>query len=335
VELDNASAPAHVALGEVYVRTGQLDTALSELQLALQLDPAAFDAEFHIGEAFEAQGKFDEAEAAYKSLVNRRPGFPVGFSGLGTFYYRHGQFQRAADQFQAMIDLQPDNFLAYEDLAGVDIAMARYEEAVGVLTKELAHKQTSSAWTNLGNAYMYLKRYPEAADAMLKATQLDPHNDILWRNLGDSYRQIPSRAADATLAYQKALQCATDELTVNPNDTEVLSGIALYHAHLGHKREAGLYISKALQLSPKNSDVLFTSALVYEIIGHRDKALDALAKAFDAGYSLADIEGEPELAGLRADIRYQHWLRLKKSALIVSHNLSDQEVLNEAGSRKV
>ena len=148
--------------------------------------------------------------------------------------------------------MQPDNFLAYEDLAGAYIAMARYEDAVRVLKKELAYKQTSSAWTNLGAAYMYLRRYPEAAEAMEKATELDPHNDILWRNLGDSYRQYPSRAADAILAYRKALQTATDELSVNPNNTEVLSGIALYQAHLGQKGDAELFIAKALRLSPKN-----------------------------------------------------------------------------------
>ena len=158
---------------------------------------------------------------------------------------------------------------------------------------------------------MYLKMFPEAADAMEKATKLEPHNDVLWRNLGDSYRQIPSRIADAPAAYQKALQAATEELNVNPNDTEVLSGIALYHAHLGQPQDAEVFISKALKLAPKSSDVLFTSALVYEIIGHRDRALEAVQRAYDAGYPLADIEGEPELRDLRSDSRYRRWAQEK------------------------
>ncbi len=58
----------------------------------------------------------------------------------------------------------------------------------------------------------------------------------MWRNLGDSYDQIPSRRADARQAYQKALETATEQLKINPKDPEVLSGIALYHAHLGQKR---------------------------------------------------------------------------------------------------
>ena len=154
---------------------------------------------------------------------------------------------------------------------------------------------------------MYLSRYPEAADAMKRATELDPHNDILWRNLGDSYRQIPSRIPDAPAAYEKALQAASDQLSVNPNNTEVLSGIALYEAHLGRKQDAETSLAKALRLSPKNADVLFTSALVYEIIGNRTRALQQIDLAVKSGYSVADVEHEPELGALRSDARYQHW----------------------------
>jgi tetratricopeptide (TPR) repeat protein len=81
--------------------------------------------------------------------------------------------------------LLPDNSMGYHDLGGVLIEMARYDDAIAILKKGLALKQTSDAWSNLGSAYMYLSRYPEAADAMKRATELDPHNDILWRNLGD------------------------------------------------------------------------------------------------------------------------------------------------------
>jgi len=208
-----------------------------------------------------------------------------------------------------MIDLQPDNSMGYHDLGGVYIAMARYDDAIAILKRGLALKETSSAWSNLGSAYMYLNRYSEAVDAMKRATKFDPHNDVLWRNLGDSYRQIPSRASDATSAYEKALQAATDQLNVSPNNAEVLSGIALYDAHLGRKKDAETSISKALGSSPKDSDVLFTSALVYEIIGSRNQALEEIDQAVKSGFSIEDIEHEPELRVLRADSRYQQWLR--------------------------
>jgi tetratricopeptide (TPR) repeat protein len=136
----------------------------------------------------------------------------------------------------------------------------------------------------------------------------------MWRNLGDSYDQIPSRLADARQAYAKALETATEELKVNPGDAEVLSGIALYHAHLGQSDEAQAFLQRALAVSPNNGDTLFTSALVYEIIGHREQALKSLDEAVKAGYSLDEIEKEPELRKLQADPRYQRWLQQKKSS---------------------
>ena len=267
------------------------------------------DAIYLTGEIYEAQGKLSEAEETLKSVVNRRPGYWVGYSGLGGFYYRHGEFAKAVSQFRAMIDLQPDNPMGYHDLGGVYLAMARYEDAIAILKQGLALRETSEDRSNLGSAYIYLNRYPEAVVAMQRATELDPHNDVLWRNLGDSYRLIPSRASEATAAYQKALEAANGLLSVNPKNTEALSGIALYDAHLGRTKEAETSISKALKLSPKDSDVLFTSALVYEIIGNRTRALAAIDQAVKAGYSIEDVQHEPEVAALRSDSRYQHWLQ--------------------------
>jgi tetratricopeptide (TPR) repeat protein len=91
----------------------------------------------------------------------------------------------------------------------------------------------------------------------------------------------------------------------------VLSGIALYDAHLGREKDAETSISKALGLSPKDSDVLFTSALVYEIIGNRKQALEKIDLAVEYGYSIEDVEHEPELRVLRSDSRYRQWLQQK------------------------
>jgi hypothetical protein len=52
--------------------------------------------------------------------------------------------------------------------------------------------------------------------------------------------------------------------------------------------------------------------LVYEIIGNRQKALAAVGEAVAAGYSLEEVEKEPELRALRSDPRYQEWVRSRR-----------------------
>ncbi|HUK43390.1 MAG TPA: tetratricopeptide repeat protein [Candidatus Bathyarchaeia archaeon] len=313
VELNGRLIPVRMSLARVYQRTGQPDRALAEYKSVLDQDPTVTDAELLEGVLYASKGNNQQAEAVYKHAIARHPTYWFGYLDLGTLYYNTGRFNEAIQQYQSAVGLAPDNPTAYYSLGGSYIAVGRYNDAVVVLKKGLAIKPSAGAWTNLGGAYMYLGKWEEAADAMKQAAELSPHNDMMWRNLGDAYDQIPSRLADARQAYQKALELATEQLKVSPKDPDLLSGIALYHAHLGQKEDAEVFIARALQVAPNNSDTLFTSALVYEIIGHRDKALSALQQAAKAGYSVEEIDKEPELRALRSDPRYKVWLGQNRS----------------------
>jgi eukaryotic-like serine/threonine-protein kinase len=305
IELNDRLVAVHITLGRIYQQSGQLDRALAEFHYALKRDPSEIDAQYDLADIYAAQGKNQDAEAAYKAVISRTPRYWLGYSGLGTLYYNQGDFVRAAEQFKAVIDYAPNNAIGYQDLGGAYLGMGKYDEAVKVLTQSISIKETPSTLSNLGSAYMYLGRYQDAANAMLKAATLDPQNHVLWRNLGDSYRQLPSQAAEADKAYEKAAEAAQAQLEINPTNSEALGGLALYQAHLDRNSQAETNIAKALALAPKDSDLLFTSALVYELIGQRDRALTALDQAVKAGFSREEVEREPELRALRSDPRYK------------------------------
>jgi hypothetical protein len=50
---------------------------------------------------------------------------------------------------------------------------------------------------------------------------------------------------------------------------------------------------------------------VYELAGERERALAALGDAIQGGYSLDEIDREPELRKLREDSRYQQLIHPK------------------------
>jgi serine/threonine protein kinase/Tfp pilus assembly protein PilF len=309
VELDDALASVHLALGNVYVRTGQLDDAIKEFRRTLEADPAAIDAYFYLGEAYAGQGKFDLAEENFKTVVNRRSGYWLGHSGLGQFEYAHGRYSEAAEQFRILIELQPDNSLGYQNLGAVRLVQCNYDEAIAVFRRGVERKPTAEIWSNLGSTYLLQGNYNAAAPAMKIAVDLSPKDDVMWRNLGDSYRWIPSLAGSAPAAYRRARELGKARLAVDPNNALSIASIALYDAHLGLASEARANMTKAVTKSPGDDEILFTAALVYEIIGERRQALTALDKAWRAGYSLCIIEKEPELASLRDDSRYRQWVR--------------------------
>jgi Flp pilus assembly protein TadD len=123
--------------------------------------------------------------------------------------------------------------------------------------------------------------------------------------LGDAYACAGGPKDTATTAYSRAVQLGQSRLAVNPNDGETLSVVALYQAKLGDKSKAIANIQKARGIAPASRKVLWESALVYELAGRRTDALTALEGAIHGGQPLDEVRGEPALAALRADPRYQ------------------------------
>jgi eukaryotic-like serine/threonine-protein kinase len=301
-------APVRETLGKIYQQTGKFDEALAEYHRAVELNPMAIGASYRIGKIYASQEKYAQAEEAFKRVIARMPSFWLGYSGLGELYYNQGKFKEAATQYQKVIDLMPDNPLGYEGLGGAYEQMGNYKDAITIFNKGLQVKPSPEIWSDLGAAYMFTGENGKAAEAMRKAVDLNPHDHTLWRNLADSYRQVPSLTSQAPATYAKALEVAQQQLTVNPTDKDALSGAALYEAHLGDATAAKKYITRALQQAPKDSDALFTAALVYEIIGDRQRAVTMLQDSIVAGFSIEDVKREPELQALRADKRYQQML---------------------------
>jgi eukaryotic-like serine/threonine-protein kinase len=312
VALNPDLAPVRETLGKIYEYSGKWDQALAEYRRAVELNPVSVIAPYHIARIYARQGKYTDAEESYKRMIARMPSFWLGYTGLGELYFNLGRFNDAALQYQKVIELMPSNPLGYEGLGAAYEQMGEYQKAITVFNKGLTVSPSAEIWSDLGAAYMFAGENSKAAQAMQKAVERNPHDHMLWRNLADSYRQVPSLANRANETYQKALDTAQQRLAVNPQDAYALSGMALYEAHLGRKPEALAYIDKTLALAPKDGTVLFTVALAYEIIGDRSHALSTLDRSLSSGFSLEDVKREPELQALRSDRRYQQMLSKTK-----------------------
>ena len=309
VALNPNLAPVREALGAVYEQTGKLDEAKAEYRRALELNPTSSTALVHLAKIYFLQGKYPEAEDTLKRVIALNPSYAVGHGQLGQLYYRLGRFKDAAAEFQKVVEGAPDNLNGYTNLGGTMEQMGQYQDAITVFKKGLSVGQNADTWTDLGAAYMFLGENAKAVEAMQKATELKPHDHRLWRNLGDSYRQVPTLAKRAPDTYRKALDLAEQELKVNPNDPGTLEGAALYNAHLGNKAQTQNYIKQALKVAPNDSEVLFTVALAYELIGDRREALNYVKRSVQAGFSVEDVKHEPELLALRTDPKYGTMIR--------------------------
>ena len=311
LKLNNQLGPVYVTLGIIEEGAGRHAAALDALEKARQLEPANPSVFSERGAVQEAMGNLEDAKSSYQAAATLRPGDWASLNALGGFYYRRGRYQDAIPLFQQITQLAPDNSQGYTNLGATYAMLGQNESAAVSFQQSLALRPSASAYSNLGTVYFFLGRCAQAVPLMERASQLTPKSEQVWGNLGDAYACVSGRKRDAESAYRHAVQLGQERLKVNANDGETLSVVALYQAKLGDGTKALDNIQKARHLAPGSRKVQWEAALIYELAGQRDHALDALQAAIRGGQPLDEVRGEPALAKLRADPRYQQLMNPK------------------------
>jgi Flp pilus assembly protein TadD len=146
------SATVRLGLGLAHIERRNGDAAIAELQKAVELDPTNAEAQYRLGYAWQ--------------VLKQNPASAVG------------PFEKAA--------AEPGNAL-YATSLGLALAAAQQlDRSVEVLAKATAAPgyRKPVGFMALGQAYVTLKRYPEAVAALEKATSLAPNEGQAWAALG-------------------------------------------------------------------------------------------------------------------------------------------------------
>jgi serine/threonine-protein kinase len=298
VALGGSDPEAHSTLGELQNASGHPADAAGSFQRALALRPNDPRALVGLGQAYEKQGRAADAEAMYRKVLSIRPDSPGTLMRYGSFCHRQGRYTDAVTHFRRATELDPTFTHAFVNLGAALLALGRYEEALPVFQKSLALRPTAAGYSNVGTLQFTLGRYDDARQSYEKATRLAPADFAMWANLGDACRWLPGQDARATEAYKRAVSVARDALEVNPNDAYARAVLALSLARTGSGDDAQSEIRRALEIDPTNSSVLYKAALIALLHGHDDNAVSWIERAVANGYSVKDLEHDPELKTL-------------------------------------
>jgi serine/threonine protein kinase/tetratricopeptide (TPR) repeat protein len=301
-------AEGHTCLGNVYYSTGHYEDAVKELEHSLDLDHLSDETLRLLAAAYQKTGNPAAAEAAFRNAVSLRPNYWAVYSAFGTFYASQGRYEDAAERFRKAVQFAPLNYRGYSNLGGIYLYLGRYPEAVEELKQSIALRPSVESYINLGTAYFYLRRYGEAEQILQQAVQIDDKDWLNWGNLADTLYQIPSRSAEATRAYGKAIERANAQLELNPRDATILAFAADYYAMVNEEKPAREHLARALALTSNDPDVLFRAAILYNHFGDTAKALDSLEKAVAAGCSRNVIRDTPDFDHLKSDPRFRSLL---------------------------
>ncbi len=154
IELDPDFAIAYASLGASYSNLNQASLARDNFRRAYELRDRVTQPERFFIEAFYygyVTGEIDKAIQTYTEWARTYSGNYVPHGDLGDSYNLLGQYGKAAEETNASLRIEPDDAIAYGNLADDYLALDRIKDAKAALDEASRH--------NLDTPDLHLYRY--------------------------------------------------------------------------------------------------------------------------------------------------------------------------------
>jgi tetratricopeptide (TPR) repeat protein len=234
---------AHNNLGFLFLRSGELDKAISEFQTALDIRSRSTQTHYslgaaliqnNMGNAFARKQLWNEAIGHLQEAARLRPDYADAYFNLGSVLFQQGRIDDAITQWRKALAIRP--------------------------TDAEAHRNVASALRKQGNVKGAIAEYEQA----LNITPEDSValNNLAWILATSSDASIRDGARSVTLAV-KAVQASGDK------DPNLIRTLAAAHAAVGQFAEAVATAATAKALATTQNKPELASRLEQEIASYR------------------------------------------------------------------
>jgi tetratricopeptide (TPR) repeat protein len=156
----------------------------------------ALTARLYLGEALQAQDKLDEAAQQFHQLLALEPNNYLAHNDLGMNLARQGLDQEAIKEFRISLTIQPNQAVPHTEIGRILLTNThQLPEAVGEFTQSLRiDPANADAHNSLGVALAQLGEYDKAVEQFNDALRIDPEFVGAERNLQRAQAQMNSKA---------------------------------------------------------------------------------------------------------------------------------------------
>jgi tetratricopeptide (TPR) repeat protein len=289
---------------------GRIDEAyaLGEKGLTDGGEPAALHA--MLGMLRCRSGNMEQGIAHLRAAHGARPADPVIVGNLASALAQLSQYKEALQVLSEEL-AQSDRTLKLLKLRGFvaqmtdDFAAATqsYEQVVAAAPDDW------ESWNNLGNARLAQSDFDGSIKAMLRAVELNPHSPPVRLNFATALHQAnqyieaeqelrkmaddfpsdskPLRELFALLREQfreeEALEAIEEAVRRDPEDVELVLGLASHRLMLLHHADAEQAYRRALEIDPGNKLAYLGVATAYELTNRTSDLALWVGKAEQAG----------------------------------------------------
>ena len=248
----NDNDTAHNNLGYLFMQHGELDSAISQFQAALEIRSRHAAAHYNIGgaiiennlaTALARKGLIDDAISHCEKAVKLRPDYGDPYFNLGSLLFQQGRIDEAIAQWQKALATQPDDAGFHSALANAFLkkglykdAITEYDHAVRIAPHDpLARNDL--AWLLATSSDASIRDGTRALELAQQAVQLSGGKDPVYLRTFAAACAESGRFTDAEQTARQALQAANvqgNSALANALQDE----IALYELGLPYRTKA-------------------------------------------------------------------------------------------------
>ncbi|HET6373343.1 MAG TPA: protein kinase [Candidatus Polarisedimenticolia bacterium] len=259
-----------------------------------------------------------------ENAVALDPEFALAYAALANVaaqhHYHYGRdpvwMERAQVASQKAMSLSPELPEAQVAQAWVKYARGQHDEAISHARAAIERKRDcEGAYYLLGRAYFAAGRYQEVVailDAALDASGEDYNVYVpLMNALGalgkdDAVKNVRLRRITVLESHLKKI----------PEDARARIHLAVEYANTNRHEESKREADLAVALRPNDATVLYNAACVFCLMNKKPEALEAISKAWEAGFKDADwARRDPDLSLLHGDAEFERLYPETKAAV--------------------
>jgi len=256
---------------------GLAEKTLAELRPLIPGDVALLERSSRI---LDAQGKSQEALAQLRTATRLQPS-SKRLHNLAQLELKLGHVAAAKSALNLLLQRSPGDFDGTSMLATIELLNGDVNRAIQLYRQLVSRSPGTGELSNLSVAYLFAKRYAEAADTARTILAREPGNPLYVLGLGDAYL-LMGRRQEAEEQYRRILELTSSG--PSRTDPQFLTVKAQALAHLGQGRQAVAAVQEALRLAPDNGSTAYEASLVYALLGEDDSALVNAEKAVKSGF---------------------------------------------------
>ena len=248
----------------------------------------------------------------FENAVAQDPNFALGYASIANVcaqnYYHYLRettwIGRAMAASQRAVALQPEQPEVLVAQAWILYASQQYDDAVRCARQAIERKRDcEGAYYLLGRALFASGRYQELVSIAEEAIEASGTDYNVYVPIVNALGALGKDDANLRL---RRMQTMEDHLKRVPEDARARTILSVDYATLNRADEALRELNLAMALRPTEATVLYNVACIYCMLNKKPEALDALARAWHAGFKDADwARRDPELALLHGDAEFE------------------------------